>query len=136
MLRPIAFQRILILVAACLAFLLTACTSEPQTRTVPTSATENPTAAEWLKSEPDASLFQYQDMIYVADLSWVNDLELTRGDRLTSVLRQNKDAASFQNGDANQLEKETPIYQTKEQKDILIAFTPKGEIRLFKLVEG
>lgn len=131
MLRPSTLRRILILAAVFSTFLLSACTSEPQVSTVQTSSTENPTAAEWLQSEPDASLF-----LYVADVSWVNDLELTRGDQLTKVLRPNKDGTSFQNGDANLLEKETPIYETKEQNDILIASTPTGDIRFFQLVEG
>ncbi len=136
MLRPSTLRRILILAAVFSTFLLSACTSEPQVSTVQTSSTENPTAAEWLQSEPDASLFLYEDILYVADVSWVNDLELTRGDQLTKVLRQNKDGTSFQNGDANLLEKETPIYETKEQNDILIASTPTGDIRFFQLVEG
>lgn len=136
MLRSITLRRILILAAVFSTFLLSACTSELQVSTVQNSSTENPTAAEWLQSEPDASLFQYEDTIYVADVSWVNELELTRGDYLTDVLRQNKDGASFQNGDANLLETETPIYRTKERNDILIASTPTGDIRFFQLVEG
>ncbi|MEJ8302761.1 hypothetical protein [Saccharibacillus sacchari] len=136
MFRPITLRRTLILAAVCSTFLLSACTSEPQVSTVQTSSTENPTAAEWLQSEPDASLFQYEDTLYVADVSWINELELTRGDHLTDVLRQNKDGASFQNGDANLLEKATPIYRTKERNDILIVSTSTGDIRFLRLVEG
>lgn len=136
MLRSIAFRRILIVVAILSTCLLAACTPERQTSTDQIFTIQNPTAAEWLKSEPDASLFQYKDTIYVADVSWVNDLELTRGDLITKVLRQHTDGESFQNGDANHLEKETPIYEAKEQGDVLIASTPKGDIRFFQLVEG
>lgn len=136
MLRSITLRRILILAAALSTLLLAACASEPQTGTVQTVSTENPTAAEWLRSEPDASLFQFEDTIYVSDVSWVNDLELTRGDPLTKVLRQNEDGTSFRNGDANLLEKETPVYQAEERNDILIASTPAGDIRFFRLVEG
>lgn len=136
MLRRITCQPVLIAAAILSIFLLAACVSEPQPRTVQVSTTENPTAAEWIKSEPDASLFQYNDTIYVADVSWVDDLELTRGDPVTKVLRQHTDEDSFQNGDANRLEKGTPIHETEERGDILIAATSKGDIRFLQLVEG
>lgn len=133
MLRRITCQPVLIAAAVLCTFLLASCASEPQSRTVQVSTTENPTAAEWIKLEPDASLFQYNDTIYVA---WVDDLELTRGDPVTKVLRQHMDEDSFQNGDANRLEKGTPIHETEERGDILIAATSKGDIRFLQLVEG
>jgi len=136
MLRRITCQPVLIAAAVLYTFLLASCESEPQSRTVQVSTTENPTAAEWIKLESDASLFQYNDTIYVADVSWVDDLELTRGDPVTKVLRQHTDEDSFQNGDANRLEKGTPIHETEERGDILIAATSKGDIRFLQLVEG
>ena len=137
MTRKLGFGQITLAAAASLAlFLLVACTSEPQSRTEQISVTQNPTAAEWLKLEAQASVFQYEDVIYTAGVSWVDELELKRGERLTEVLRQNKDGDSFQNGDANRLKAGTPIYRVKDRGDILIAETPEGDLRLYQLVEG
>ncbi|WP_172251336.1 hypothetical protein [Saccharibacillus deserti] len=137
MTQKLGFRQITRAAAASLAlFLPVACASEPQSRTEQISVTQNPTAAEWLKLEEQASVFQYEDVIYTAGVSWVDELELKRSERLTEVLRQNSDGDSFQNGDANRLKAGTPIYRVKDRRDVLIAETPEGDIRLYQLVEG
>ncbi|GGO01219.1 hypothetical protein [Saccharibacillus kuerlensis] len=115
--------------------LMSGCTGQ-DTASTQMSVSSMPTASEVLLINPKANLFQYESTVYEAGVPWVDKLELTRGERLTKVLRQNKNGDSFRDGDATKLKKGTAIYRAKEHVDVLIADTSDEEIRFLLLAEG
>lgn len=96
----------------------------------------NPTAGEVLSLNPEANIFMYSDTIYMADVEWVNELELTKDRAVTEIVKQTNDVHEFENGTANHLKAGTKIYRVKERGDILIAETEEGDVRFYQLVEG
>lgn len=100
------------------------------------NVTGNPTANEILSKNPNASIFMYSTVIYIAGVDWVDELQLSKDQYITEITKQSDNGKDFVDGTANKLAIGTRIYSVKERNDILIAETENGDIRFYKLVEG
>ena len=100
------------------------------------NVTGNPTANEILSQDPNASIFMYSSVIYIAGVEWVDELQLSKDQSITEITKQSDSGKDFIDGTANKLVVGTKIYSVKERNDILIAETEYGDIRFYKLVEG
>lgn len=114
------------------ALLLTGCLQKEEV--VHTS--HPPTAAEVLKIEPDADIFQWDGVICQAGIDWVDDLELTEKEKIGEISSQAANAAAFKDGAANVLPIGTEIYSVNEQEGLYIV-KDKGKSRHYlTLSEG
>lgn len=129
-------RRMMLAAGAVCVLMLVGCSSEQSNRGISVSSTHNPTAAEMLELSPTGSFFQHDNIVYQANVPWVDELDLTRGEFVAEVLREQEDGDLFKNGDANVLKQGTRIYAVRERGDVLIAETPEGEQRFYQLVEG
>lgn len=114
--------------------LLIGCESNVLPNTV--HVTGNPTAETVLKQNPEANIFMHSDLIYMAEVEWVDELELTKDQLITEIAEQRSAGHLFKNGTANKLPEGTKVYGVKERKDVLIAETEDGDVRFYMLVEG
>lgn len=123
---------VLLLIIIMVLLALSGCKAD-QTQT---HSTSNPTAEEVLSDNPNANIFMYKETIYNAGVSWVDELELTKDQLITEIIKKSDNRNGYVDGTANKLSVGTKIYSVKERGDILIAETPDGDIRFYNLVEG
>ncbi|MCR8656767.1 hypothetical protein [Paenibacillus endoradicis] len=99
----------------------------------------NPTAKEVLAQNPSVDVFQYKDIVYMnaSDIEWVQQAELTIGERVGTITKQYKEDLTFEQGMATKLPVETEIYEPLEAKgSILIVKLKDDEVRYLGLFEG
>lgn len=136
-----------ILNAACLAILmiamlaLTGCTpaDSNQSGQSMVSVIGNPTAQQIVENNPDADIFQFNNIVYsnASDLEWVQQADLTIGERVGAITKQYQADLMFEDGMATELPIGTEIYEpVKKYGDILIVVVNGQEIRYFGLLEG
>lgn len=87
-------------------FLLVGCTVIPGENT-----TGYLTKKQVLKQEPEADYFELNDKVYVTDIDWIEEVELTNHEIIGEI----------KNGMASDLPVGTKIIAPKERRDILIA---------------
>ncbi len=123
---------LLIMLIMVLLTQLTGCKSD-QTQV---HSTPNPTAEDILSDNPNANIFMYNQTIYNTGIAWVDELELTKDEFITEIIKKSDNGKDYVDGTANKLSVGTKIYSVKERGDILVAETPEGDIRFYYLVEG
>ncbi|MGB3260755.1 hypothetical protein [Paenisporosarcina sp.] len=107
--------------------------SEPESVTV---TSENPDANEILNLNPDADIFQWEDVIYSTNIEWVEKLELTKDEQIGKITKNSTNPDDFINGTANTLPVGTKIFSVKETGGYLIVEYNQQLKKYMKLVEG
>ncbi|MCR8657437.1 hypothetical protein [Paenibacillus endoradicis] len=123
-------------------FILTGCNQSTVSNTehsrTPTSI-GNPSATDILAENPNADIFQYKDVIYknASNNEWVQQAELTIGDRVLTIEKQYNNDLTFEQGMATMLPIGTEIHvPITKSGAILIAKVDGKEIRYVGLIEG
>lgn len=103
-----------------------------------TWTTKNPDAKEMLKLDKDADFFQWEGVIFLANVDWVDELKLTKraevGEITDNYSGENPD--SFKNGMATKLPIGAKIYSVKEDGGFLIVEYDGNVKHYMKIVEG
>ncbi|MEK4563405.1 hypothetical protein MKX54_01795 [Alkalihalobacillus sp. FSL R5-0424] len=75
-----------------------------------------------LEEYPEADIFLYNGSIYTTNIDWVDELTLTKGEKIGVITEQaEKGDTNYENGTASKLTEGTIIYKAEEREDILIA---------------
>ena len=98
--------------------------------------TENPNAEEILTLDPNANIFQFDGIIYKTDVDWVDDLSLTKGEKVGEIKTKNEKDSKFEDGMSNMLSVGTEIFSVKERGDILIVESDGKTLKYYAMVEG
>src|SRR5699024_3957994 len=97
--------------------------------------TKNPDAEETLTVDPNANIFQFDGIIYKTDVDWVDDLSLTKGEKVGEIKTKNEKDAKFEDGMSNMLSVGTEIFSVKERGDILIVESDGKTLKYYAMVE-
>ncbi len=108
--------------------------SSPKQQSV--HATKNPDANEILELQPDADIFQWESLIYMTDIDWVEELELTKDMQIGEVANNTVNPNDFTNGTANKLPVGAIIFSVKENGGFLIVEHNQKQKKYMSLVEG
>jgi hypothetical protein len=106
-----------------------------QTETVSITA-GNPTAAEVLELDSAADMFQLDGVIYQTNVEWVDQLSLSKGEKVGEIQQTVTVPENFRDGDATRLAKGTVIFQAVEQQEVLIVDVNGEEQYYLALLEG
>lgn len=98
--------------------------------------TKNPDAEEILTLDPNANIFQFDGIIYKTDVDWVDDLSLTKGEKVGEIKTKNEKDSKFEDGMSNMLSVGTEIFSVKERGDILIVESDGKTLKYYAMVEG
>lgn len=98
--------------------------------------TGNPNVDEVLKLEPNANIFQYNDVVYQTNIDWVDELFLTKNELVGEIKKVSETEEAFENYTANKLPVGAKIYSTKERNDILIVEYDEIVLKYLAIVEG
>lgn len=98
--------------------------------------TENPDAEEILTLDPNANIFQFDGIIYKTDIDWVDDLSLTKGEKVGEIKTKNEKDSKFEDDMSNMLSVGTKIFSVKERGDILIVESDGRTLKYYAMVEG
>jgi len=100
-------------------------------------STENPDAEEVLNLDPEADIFQFNDVIYTTGIDWVEEKDLTKNKQIGEIKEKNEDNTNYSNGTASKLSVGAKIYTTKEESDMFLIVELDGETKkYYALVEG
>lgn len=131
--KRISFLTITFLVGV----LLAACSNGNSDINIGIDSTENPDAEEVLNLDPEADIFQFNDVIYATDIDWVEEKDLTKNKQIGEIKEKSEDNTIFSNGTANKLPVGAKIYTTKEESDMFLIVESDGETKkYYALVEG
>lgn len=101
--------------------------------------TNNPTAIDILTEDPNVDIFQLQDIVYVnaSNIDWVQNNELTVGEKIGVITKRYKNEKTFKNGMATVLQIGTEIYKPVEKiGPVLIVISNGNVTRYLGLIEG
>ncbi|MCP3760959.1 hypothetical protein NLX67_00935 [Domibacillus sp. A3M-37] len=115
-------------------FFLAGCSA--QTKPLVTTTTENPTAKEVLELDPSADIFQLEGVIYKANVDWVDQLSLTKGEKAGEIEQNVTVPEDFGDGSATHLPNGTVIFKAAEQQDVLIVDVDGEEQYYLAQMEG
>jgi hypothetical protein len=95
----------------------------------------NPTPKDFLE-DGNADIFVFNNIVFsnVQHISWVKELDYTKGEVIGEITKQTSEANEFENGTSNKLPIGTKIYATDTQ--IYIAIVDGEEIPYLKMLEG
>ncbi|MGP4108496.1 hypothetical protein [Virgibacillus sp. L01] len=99
----------------------------------------NPDAKQLLAANKDADIFSTIDVVYknAENVSWVNELDLSLGDKYFEIIKQSTTPEEFESGTASKLPVGTKIYNpAKENGPILIAVVEDEKIPYLGVIEG
>lgn len=114
-------------------FMIMGCNIQGGTTTVSIDSID---AEEALTLDSDADIFQYDGVIYKANIDWVEELSLTKDVQIGEIKTKNDANTDFRDEMSNKLPVGTKIFSTKERGDILIVES-EGEIKKYlAIVEG
>ncbi|WP_427110389.1 hypothetical protein [Lysinibacillus xylanilyticus] len=91
-----------------------------ETVTVETIESKKPNAAEALRLDKQADIFQWEGNILKTNIDWVDELELNEDKYIGEIKFNSSKAKDFKNGTANFLPIGAKIYSVKERNDIFI----------------
>ena len=127
----------LLTTAFLISVLLAACGNGNSDSNIAVDSTENPEAEEVLNLDPEADIFQFNDVIYTTGIDWVEGKKLTKNKQIGKIKEKNEDDTDFSNGTANKLPVGAIIYTTKEENDMFLIVDSDGETKkYYALVEG
>ena len=91
-----------------------------ETGTVDTFTSKEPDAAEALRLNNQADIFQWEGNIFQTEIEWIDELEMNEDLFIGNIKFNTTKAEDFKNGTANHLPIGAKIYSAKERDDILI----------------
>jgi len=101
-----------------------------------TYTSKKPDAAEALRLNNEADIFQWEGNIFSANIEWIDELELSEDKYIGEIQFNATKAAGFKNGTANHLPIGAKIYSVKERDDIFIVKYDNVVKRYYVLSEG
>jgi hypothetical protein len=113
--------------------LFTGCSNEGETAKV---SIDNIDAEEVLRLDDDADIFQYEGVIYKANIDWVEELPLTKDVQIGEIRTKNDTDTDFKDEMANKLPVGAKIFSAKERGDILIVELEGESLKYLAIVEG
>lgn len=93
-------------------------------------------AEEVLKLDSDADIFQYDGVIYITNIDWVEELSLTKDVQIGEIQTKNDTNTDFKDEMSNKLPVGTKIFSAKERGDILIVESEGKMKKYLAIVEG
>lgn len=126
---------VLILVSS---FLIIGCTNNklPTSDTTTVYTNKSIDAEEVLTLEPNADIFQFDEIIYKTNIEWVDNLTVTKNSQLGEIKMKNEKDANFENEFSNKLPIGTKIFSTKERTDVLVVEVDGKLKKYLAIVEG
>lgn len=119
--------------------MLAACSNNNKENETNEESIGNPTPEEILSDDKDADIFLMDGTVYTnaKDIEWVNEEELTAGEKVGEIKSQTDDSEEFENFTASKLPAETDIYEPEEKKGPIYIIKLDGEeIPYMGLIEG
>jgi hypothetical protein len=113
--------------------LFTGCSNEGETAKVSIDKID---AEEVLRLDDDADIFQYEGVIYKANIDWVEELPLTKDVQIGEIRTKNDTDTDFKDEMANKLPVGAKIFSAKERGDILIVELEGESLKYLAIVEG
>ncbi|MEY9972068.1 hypothetical protein ABH966_002442 [Lysinibacillus sp. RC46] len=104
--------------------------------TVATIKSKKPDAAEVLRLDNQADIFQWKGNILKTNIEWIDELEVNEDKNIGEIEFNATKAEDFKNGTANLLPIGTKIYSVKERDDIFIVKYDNVVKRYLVLSEG
>lgn len=99
--------------------------------------TKNPDAEEILQLNPEADIFQFDGLIYMTGIDWVEELTLTKDEQVGEIKTRNVTDTNFEDEMSNKLPVGAKIFSTKEKEGPILLVESEGEIlKYYALVEG
>lgn len=102
--------------------------------------TENPDAEEILSLDPEASILQFDGIVYQTGIDWVEDLSFTKDEQVGEIKKQNDTDTNFEDEMANKLPVGAKIYSVKEEGKvagpILLVEAEGKQFKFLGFVEG
>lgn len=129
----------LLLLTIFLLIVLAACNNNNNENETNGETIGNPTPEEILSDDKDADIFFMDGTVYTnaKDIEWVNEEELTIGEKVGEIQNQTDDSEEFENFTASKLPAGTEIYELEEKKGPIYIVKLDGEkIPYLGLVEG
>jgi len=114
-------------------FMIMGCNIQGGTTTVSIDSID---AEEVLTLDSDADFFQYDGVIYKANIDWVEELSLTKDVQIGEIKTKNDANTDFRDEMSNKLPVGTKIFSTKERGDILIVESEREIKKYLAIVEG
>ncbi|KGL38189.1 hypothetical protein BMT55_02125 [Listeria newyorkensis] len=96
----------------------------------------NPTAEEVLKGNQDLDIFQWDGVIYQANIDWVDALELTKKEQIGEIRRTFSEVKGFGDGDATRLPAGAKVFNVTGRGDVLIVDVGGKTKHYLALIEG
>ncbi len=127
------YQRLLYVLITLFLLLMTGCSNNGEISNVTIDSID---AEEVLSLWKDADIFQYDGVIYMSNIDWVEDLSLTKNKQIGEIKIKNETNTDFKDEMSNKLPVGTKIYSTKERNDILIVEYEGEILKYLAIVEG
>ncbi|MBD7909038.1 hypothetical protein [Sporosarcina gallistercoris] len=86
--------------------------------------------------EPDADILQWDGAIYQAGVEWVQELELTKKERIGEILYNTQMSEEFQDGIASKLPIGSIMYSTNEGDEYILVEVDEETRSYLLLSEG
>ncbi|QPQ31150.1 hypothetical protein [Lysinibacillus sp. JNUCC 51] len=106
------------------------------TVTEETIESKKPNAAEALRLDKEADIFQWEGNILKTNIEWIDELELNEDKYIGEIKFKSSKAKDFKNGTANLLPIGAKIYSVKERNDTFIVKYDNVVKRYLILSEG
>jgi|SRR5690625_1020301 len=129
-------QRLIVSLLVTMLLTITGCSYVNTDDGVEVHETENLNAEDILTLDPDANIFQYDGVIYQTDIDWVDDLSLTKDEKVGEIETKNEKDSKFEDDMSNMLSVGTEIFSVKERGDILIVESDGKTLKYYAIVEG
>ena len=99
--------------------------------------TENPDAEEVLTLYPRADIFQFEGVIYMTGIDWIEELSLTKDKQVGEIKIRNETDTNFEDEMSNQLPVGAKIFSTLENEGPILIVETEGELlKYYALLEG
>ncbi|WP_233499200.1 hypothetical protein [Bacillus weihaiensis] len=113
--------------------IINGCSIEGEATTVTIDSID---AEEVLTLDSDADVFQYEGVVYKANIDWVEELSLTKDVQIGEIKTKNDANTEFKDEMSNKLPVGAKIFSTKERGDILIVESDGTIKKYLAIVEG
>ncbi|AGX02913.1 hypothetical protein B14911_16150 [Bacillus sp. NRRL B-14911] len=114
-------------------FTITGCTNQGESTSVSVDSID---AEEVLRLDPDADIFQYDDVIYQTNIDWVEKLSLKKDAQIGEIQSRNENDTDFEDAMSNKLPVGAKIFSAKEREDILLVESEGKVLKYLAIVEG
>ena len=113
------------------------CSNSPGTGKIEVHETGNPDAKETLTLDPEADIFQFDGVIYKTGIDWVEELTLTKDEKVGEIKTRNDTDTNFENEMSNKLPVGAKIFSTIEKEGPILLVESEGKIlKYLALLEG